>query len=100
MHGSGCGSNLISTSFAKTRPISYEYGYYTSEIFEGWPECCLGKENQGTIKWIETGTRGVAMKPMDIVLTQPGKLAWGIGRPHVRHSGVLVSGSADQMAAF
>ena len=40
------------------------------------------------------------MKPMDIVLTQPGKLAWGIGRSHVRHSGVLVSGSADQMAAF
>jgi hypothetical protein len=60
----------------------------------------LAKKIKETIKWVETGTRGVALKQMDIVLTQPGKSAWGIGRPHFRHSGVFVSGAADQMATF
>jgi hypothetical protein len=64
------------------------------------PECCLGKDNQVNNQVGRNRDACVAMKPMDTVLTQPGKLAWGVGRPHFRHSGVLASGSADQMAAF
>ena len=41
------------------------------------PECCLGKDNQGNNQVGRNRDACVAMKPMDIVLTQPGKLAGG-----------------------
>jgi hypothetical protein len=42
------------------------------------PECCLGKDNQGNN---QVGRNRDACVAMGIVLTQPGKLAGGVGPP-------------------